>query len=92
MNDILSLIIGIVFGLLPFLGWRLVFSRPARPGKRLNRVILTIILFLKFILIGFILYLLSLLPWLNLNLFVIGLAISPLLVIALVLRKSSYVR
>ena len=86
----LSLITGFAFGLLPFLLWRLILPallNPKKYGLR-NKIVLNILLAIKFVILGVLLYFLINLSWINIHIFIIGLVIAPIFIIAYVLTKE----
>jgi len=92
----LSLIIGFSFGAFPFLLWRLILPLVIQPQKhsspcsrnKIKKLILNVILTIKFIILGALLYFLIKLPWLNISIFIIGLIMAPLFIISYVLVKN----
>lgn len=86
----LSLGVGLVIGLAPFLEWRLIL--PSIINRPRVSLLVKLLLLTKFVLVALVLYLLSHLTWLNISFLVVGLALGPFIGIIWLLLRAKEVR
>ncbi len=92
---LISLSIGVFVGLLPFAIWYFIVksSKFIRRNKSSGkRIALFFMLMLKYLLLGFLLYYIVRLPWLDRNAFIVGLIAVPVLMCIIIIIRNKLIK